>query len=346
MASGYTANYGLSLWEPGDAFVRTEFNGDNEKIDAALRAAEEETARVERMSAGAAAGAQASAQKALDALVPVCYNVYNLILRDSYEGKAAGSKRALLFDGFLDRSGLTSSSAGIMVRDGAARLSAAGQETLTSARTGNTAFLGDRSCGTGEHTAAGGGVLRSLTLYWYPADANYVSGSTLTVTRNGVRVLTQAVTFPAGGSSPMTIPLSAPVELVRGDRFSLALGVYGSSRAAHVYLNTQGTMAGSINIDPLGASSGTLTARAADIGGSGERTVAFVRYAGGSVTPTVDGGAMTRTGRRTNVNLRGESCTEDTFEGPGVSGSVAVGFALECGSDAECVFYDYGVAVL
>lgn len=38
MASNYTANYGLSLWEPGDSFMRTEFNRDNEKIDTALGA--------------------------------------------------------------------------------------------------------------------------------------------------------------------------------------------------------------------------------------------------------------------------------------------------------------------
>ena len=36
MASSYTENYGLCQWEPGDSFVRTEFNQDNARIDAAL----------------------------------------------------------------------------------------------------------------------------------------------------------------------------------------------------------------------------------------------------------------------------------------------------------------------
>ena len=40
MASNHTANYGLCQWEPGDSFVRSEFNGDNEKVDAALHALE------------------------------------------------------------------------------------------------------------------------------------------------------------------------------------------------------------------------------------------------------------------------------------------------------------------
>ena len=37
MAS-YTEHYGLHQWEPGDDFLRTDFNTDFEKIDAALGA--------------------------------------------------------------------------------------------------------------------------------------------------------------------------------------------------------------------------------------------------------------------------------------------------------------------
>lgn len=36
MASRETANFKLNQWEPGDAVLREEFNGDNEKVDAAL----------------------------------------------------------------------------------------------------------------------------------------------------------------------------------------------------------------------------------------------------------------------------------------------------------------------
>ena len=32
----YTANYGLHQWEPGDDFLRTDFNADFQKIDTAL----------------------------------------------------------------------------------------------------------------------------------------------------------------------------------------------------------------------------------------------------------------------------------------------------------------------
>ncbi len=36
MATNYTENYQLPIWAAGDAFLRTEFNEANEKIDAAL----------------------------------------------------------------------------------------------------------------------------------------------------------------------------------------------------------------------------------------------------------------------------------------------------------------------
>ena len=38
MASNYTTNYALPLWEPQDSFLRTEFNEAHQKIDDALGA--------------------------------------------------------------------------------------------------------------------------------------------------------------------------------------------------------------------------------------------------------------------------------------------------------------------
>ena len=38
MASNYTTNYELPIWAADDAFLRTEFNDANQKIDAALGA--------------------------------------------------------------------------------------------------------------------------------------------------------------------------------------------------------------------------------------------------------------------------------------------------------------------
>lgn len=38
MSANHTANFGLSQWEATDRVLRTDFNADNEKIDAALKA--------------------------------------------------------------------------------------------------------------------------------------------------------------------------------------------------------------------------------------------------------------------------------------------------------------------
>jgi len=38
MASNYTSNYGLCQWQASDKVLRTEFNADNAKIDAAIAA--------------------------------------------------------------------------------------------------------------------------------------------------------------------------------------------------------------------------------------------------------------------------------------------------------------------
>ena len=37
MASNYTQNYGLCQWEATDQVLRTDFNQDNQKIDAAIK---------------------------------------------------------------------------------------------------------------------------------------------------------------------------------------------------------------------------------------------------------------------------------------------------------------------
>ena len=74
MASGYTANYGLCQWQRSDKFLREEFNENNTKIDAALKAAEDKAAED-------AQTAQQTADRALTGLEAADYNIYNLLLR-------------------------------------------------------------------------------------------------------------------------------------------------------------------------------------------------------------------------------------------------------------------------
>ena len=68
MASNYTENYGLCQWEAGDNFVRTEFNQDNAKIDAALKDLEDTKAEQAAVNSLTTAVAGKAEQAALDSL--------------------------------------------------------------------------------------------------------------------------------------------------------------------------------------------------------------------------------------------------------------------------------------
>ena len=338
MAGGYTANYGLCQWQPTDKFLREEFNGDNAKIDAALKAAEE---RAEEK----AQAAETKADRALSGLEAADYNIYNLLLQSEYEGKYTGYKKALLYDGFLDESRVASKSTAVQIKDRAARLSKSGQGDITTARTSGFCFLGDDPCSTGTKTATGGGVLTGITFSFYPSD-NYGCSTQLTVTYNGEAVASQTVTFAAGESGTRSVSLTKPVDLLPGDTFSLELEYNNSSYSIYVYLTSDREIAGTIQITSLGASSGTLTAKAAEPVGTGDKALVFVKYTGGEVVPKLNSQTLTRTGRRTTVETGGQSCTEDTYEGTWSGGSLTASFTLNCGNYIECVFFDYGIVVL
>ena len=55
MASNQTTNYGLNQWEATDQVLRTDFNQDNAKLDAALKALADKEAELEGTLAGQAA---------------------------------------------------------------------------------------------------------------------------------------------------------------------------------------------------------------------------------------------------------------------------------------------------
>ena len=58
----YTPNYGLHQWEPGDDFLRSDFNQDFTKIDAALQSKADKTAMAQKADQSALETVQALAQ--------------------------------------------------------------------------------------------------------------------------------------------------------------------------------------------------------------------------------------------------------------------------------------------
>ena len=91
MASNYTTNYGLCQWEAGDNFVHSEFNQDNAKIDAALKALEDGKAEQSALSTLTTTVAGKAAQADLDAL------------SEEVDGKASQVDHQNLLNAVIDR---------------------------------------------------------------------------------------------------------------------------------------------------------------------------------------------------------------------------------------------------
>ena len=157
--------------------------------------------------------------------------------------------------------------------------------------------------------------------------------------------MSQTVNFAAGETGYKTITFTPAVELTKGDTFVIAMAALGTN-AIQIYLTSNVTLAGTILITSLGASSGTLTAKTAAVVGSGKKALVFVRYAGGTVVPSLSGSSLSRTGRWTTVEVGGQSCTEDTYEGTWSGENITASFTLSCETSNECILYDYGIVVI
>ena len=86
MSTNHTRNYALSQWEASDQVVRTDFNTDNAKIDAALKRQE-----------GQLLGVPALGR-----------NLYNLFLRQKRAGQDVSWMSGLVYDDFTDGSKIES----------------------------------------------------------------------------------------------------------------------------------------------------------------------------------------------------------------------------------------------
>ena len=324
MASNYTENYGLCQWEPGDNFVRTEFNQDNARIDAAL-------GRVEDLAASAGR------------------NVAELLLQQYYEEKETGWKQALVFDGFQDQQLIASMTAGVLRGSQGVSVSAAGQGNVELGCTATNNSLANRPR-TKTCTAVGGGNITGFrfytTLVGIPA-GNFVVTWTLFVNGAQARQGSVSLYMPlAKTEQTLTIPATA---LAKGDTFSLQL--YATTGGCFSYTGDGdggGGQCGTFLITPVSAASGSLTTPALALPGRGLLR-AWVRYRGGSVGLSALSGEnvwpLTLIETRSTVNAQGEACSEAAFRGAGgfpETGDLAFRLDLDPEGDAVTVF-DYGI---
>ena len=343
MASSYTANYGLCQWAPENAFLREEFNKDNAKIDAALKAAEE---RAEEK----ASAAEDKADRALSGLEDQSYNVYNLILQNDYEGKYTGYKKALLYDGFLDDMDRELSTS-VLLCGGSLVLGQVGQ--------GNVNYpYGSQSTRTSgvteSKTAEGNGYVTGFTFQVY-TDVS-MSGTEYMpyrLSRNGEDVLTGQYAL-SGLSRDQTkefkITFPKAVGLRKGDVFTFTL----EAPSTHFWItggDRSGSLAGTLYVTPVSGSSGTVSQTQPSLPAC-DGLRAWVRHQGGSVSLTVqresdEPQSLTLGGQKSAAEpLNGKVCMESSFRlDRGLAeGQFRITLAVTLGgSEQEMDVFDYGI---
>ena len=330
MASNYTANYGLCQWEPGDKFLREEFNQDNGKID------------------GAIAAAAAKGSQALAGLEPLSQNVYNLILRDYYEKRETGWKKALLFDGFLDNSRIQQLTGGLTLGDKRLSLQGSGMGNVELGLSGG---MGGYLEETRTVTATGSGALTGFTFEVYSEllfTSEVVSSYTLTV--NGAVAATGRATIPSIASKTTvkkSFFFSPQPVLKKGDTFSLKLEANGSG---YHYTLGSGGLGGTFKVSSNSGTEGRMTAKAAALPAAGG-ALGWVRHRGGTVRLSLrdSGGtehALTVESTQDSATVLGEKCRETSFRLTEdlAAGAWSVLLELTLGADSEAHIFDYGLA--
>ena len=335
MASGYTEHYGLCQWQGSDKFLREEFNQDNEKIDVVLGRTE------------------GKADRALSGLEDQSYNVYNLILQNYYDGKYTGYKKALIYDGFLDESGVQSTSEGFLWSQGQYTLSTQGENDRD---VGFSTSRGTTEMSSDTFTAQGNGSWTGFTCKVYNSSSATLNDKiNYTLVVNGVTVLTGSsgsVSLGSRASKEYTITFSKAVTLAKGDAYQIHLK--GGNVNFVFYYNDGGYMLGGLFlIQPLTASAGTLTTVSRSLPACGG-LLAWIRHTtGAAVSLSLTGTAgeaqsFSLKESRTTQNLQKVSCTESTFrlDAAQAEGGYILALGMDLGAQSLGRVYDYGVVLL
>ena len=324
MANGYTEHYGLCQWAAEDSFLREEFNQDNAKIDRALHQAFRRGSRAD-------------------------YHLCNLLLQNDYEGKYTGFKRALLFDGFLDGEGIASRT-GFHLGQNALTLSSVGQSSITLPEGPGSAT----PLSTPQLTMTGCGRITGFQYYLY-ADINLSGQGELryVLTVNG-ETRSSGATYPdvppKDVKEARTLTLPEPVEVCPEDVCVLRLEAHTSG--LRMKKGENDTLCGVMQIQPAGAESGSMTARAVDLP-EAAGAAGWVRCRGGVPGLALRKGDQTLTfaaGQAISAKepLEGTACTETPFTLDAAleagSWQVVLTGALAEGENRLDVF-DYGVVL-
>ena len=135
MASNYTTNYRLCQWEPSDKVLRTEFNADNAKIDAAIKAVDD---RLTTVAAGKVSTSELAALKNTVTSQGTALSLRNCrFVTGTYRGTGkfgSGNANSLSFEQkpvFLCVTGMGTSQALHLIRGQTSRIVSAGSIRTT-----------------------------------------------------------------------------------------------------------------------------------------------------------------------------------------------------------------------
>ena len=331
MASGYTANYRLCQWEPEDQFLREEFNQDNAKIDSALKAAEE---------------------KAETQLAAVGHDVYNLMLQSHYDGKVTGWKRALVFDGFQDRSLVADASESLFFTDKAVGL------CRTSRTEVGTGYSTETSTGTGWQQSGNFsidcyGLIDQVRFKTIQDASEPVDGAVQYSVLVNNKVVREGGFRARFENVPVENALTfEPFPVEPGDELHFMITYSNAAWKVYKAESTGYSMGCWFDLTPVAGESGTITSQTLSLP---DRTGlrAWVRFRSGSVALSAvrtgrDDMAFTALGNRTTVNSTGESCTEREFalSAPPETGSLTFTLDLTLGECTQMEVFDYGILLL
>lgn len=336
MASNYTAHYGLCQWEPGDNFVRAEFNGDNLKLEATLQSLSGRSGALE------------------EALPLVSYNVYNLMLQNYYDDKQTGYKKALVFDGFADGNMIASLSSSIMRLDNRLSLMRTGQGDISmgeySGRTPTNIQLLTSPVGTATHYGIlTGATVKTVNLV---SEAQVMATWELKVYFNGSLVHEVSMpTYCAANSAATEQNLKFPPRPVKpGDSFYMTMKADNANH--QVMTATTGHIGGHFDLTPIGGTSGTSVTPPLTLPDR-KRLRGWLKHRGGAVTLSVrDSGVtdhpMTVAATRQTVSLQGVACTEEEFvlDPAPASGTLAFSLGMSPGAANDMDVFDYGVMLI
>ena len=342
MASNYTTNYWLCQWEPGDKFLREEFNQNNEKLDEALGETAEIARRCDR------------------ALPLLSYDLNNLMLQRYYEGKYMGWKKGMLFDSFGDMSGIAEKSEGLLWTSGMLQVETQGLGNQDARWQDATLEVSTSQTRDNRWAAVGNGTLKAVTVYaqCVKSDKSTVTTGTakLEILLDGQVLASSPVVTVSGSFAGTRFPITCDVSVNHTYIMRYTAVTTGSSVAEgyHQLRATWGSrdfFAYGLECTPRPSRDAWMHTPLYDLKSDYDRVLAWVRHRYGAAPKLLwrrgqeeDWQAMVQGESRPITSVTGTTgLTETAFSLDGTGGPGA-SLRIELTGNAQVM--EYGVVVL